>query len=488
MCCAQVQNAADIDAGTYTTNLTQGSLAAIQFSQATNTPVTSATVSLLPVNTTTAFPATVTSVAPFNIQFVVPAEVPLGPAQLIYKPGTQATQWTTVNIVPASLSLYRTGAVGPLIAQDVPASGPAYAIGLTTPAQPGNGVQLWGSGLGGTPQSQVQVTLGGVAQQVLYAGPASVYPELTQINFLVAPGTPDGCYVPLVVTYGKQSITSFLSKTSDGMPCHHPWGLSAQAMKLLDSGTGIEFGEIAMSTGIEAASANRASRQESAEVESNFLGAAQVAAYFTGAALNAAQPCSINSNTESAVSFLGGSFASAGATTLVNGNNTLALPWTGPQASDSPLSSLPPAVIAAGQWTWNTGSAPGAPRSISFPFVLSPPIQLAGGAPIEIDHTQNTTIAWNGAGYDSSAVLQLTLSVGPIAGVGVSCSVAAQAGSVTIPANLLANFSAGSSGVISVSVSENGPGIPAGNFAMDGSPFVALVLWSSTDMRPVDFQ
>lgn len=488
VCSAQVQNAADVNAGAFTTNLAPGSLAAIQFSQTTGTSVTSATVSLLPVNTTTAFPATVTSVAPFNIMFIVPPAMPSGPAQLIYKPGTQATQWTTVNIVPTSFSLYRTGSGGPLIAQDVPASGPAYPIGMTTPAQPGNGVQLWGTGLGSIAQGAVQVTLGGVAQRVLYAGPANVYPELTQINFLVAPGTPDGCYVPLVVTYGTQSATSFLSKTSDGMPCHHPWGLSVQAMKLLDSGTSIEVGEIAMSTGIEAASGERASRQESAQLTPDYLNAAQIAAYFTTSAPIATQPCSPSVAESGIIESIFGPAGPNGPTTLENANSTLTLPFTSPQGSDSALSNLPPPVIAAGAWTWNTASASGVPQQVSFPFALPPPVQLAGGAPIMIDRTQGATISWNGAGYDANAVLKLTLSTGPMALPALSCAVAAQAGSVRIPANLLVNFSAGNSGVLSVSVSENGPGIPAGDFVLDGSPFVALVLWNSTDARPVDFQ
>ena len=75
---AQVQNAADVSAGVYTTILAQGSLAVINYSQVTSTPVTSAAVSLLPVNSATPMPAQVTNVQPFTITFVVPRGLPTG--------------------------------------------------------------------------------------------------------------------------------------------------------------------------------------------------------------------------------------------------------------------------------------------------------------------------------------------------------------------------------------------------------------------------
>ena len=197
---AQVQNAADVGAGLYTTVLAQGSLAVINYSPATSTPATSATVSLLPANSTTPVPAQVLAVSQFTITFVVPNNVPTGFVQLIYKPGTQATQSTTVIVVPANLALFRSGPAGPLIAQDFNPDGTVVSNGLATPAQPGQPVVLYGTGLGSTPQSAVQITLGGVAQPVLYAGASPGQPGLNQINFQIAAGTPDGCYVPLTVT------------------------------------------------------------------------------------------------------------------------------------------------------------------------------------------------------------------------------------------------------------------------------------------------
>ena len=487
---AQVQNAADVGAGVYTTILAQGSQVVINYSPAASTPATSATVSLLPANSTTPFPAQVLGVSQFTITFVVPNNVPTGAVQLIYKPGTQATQSTTVIIVPANLALFRSGPAGPLIAQDFNPDGTVVLNGLATPAQPGQPVVLYGTGLGSAPQSAVQITLGGVAQPVLYAGAAPGQPGLNQINFQIAPGTPDGCYVPLTVTYGAQSLTSFLSKTSDGLPCHHPFQLSVAAMKLLDSRTSIQTGEIIMTTGIEAPSSDRASRQESAQFLPLFLNASQIANYFAGTTGSPAQPCTIAPSSYGfAGSFLSGGFdpSALGVMTLKHATSTLTLPWTSPPPADSPLNDLPPPVIAAGSWTASTSGGSILAAS-SFGFVLPPPIQIAGGAPLTLNRSQSQTIAWSGSGYDSSATLRLTLTAQYPGSPVLNCSVPAQAGGVTLPSNLLSQFTAGSAAAVSVSVSETGSGIPYADFSTSNGPLLTLVVWSSTDARPVDIQ
>jgi len=471
---AQVQNAADADFGGNTGVLAPGSRAVVGYIPNAGSAAGSATVFLLPVNSTTPFTAQVLSQSQNRIVFVVPNEMPLGPAQVIYKPAGQATQWTSVTIVPASLSLYRTGPSGPLIAPIVDLRGSGVASGLTRPAQPGFGVEIFGSGLGATPLSQIHITLGGVSQAVTYAAVPPQTPGIHQINFIVAPGTPDGCYVPLVVTYGTQSVSSFLSKTSDGKPCHHPWALSQQDLTTLDNGNGISVAEIQLTTGINAASSSRASRQESGQIIPRVLDAGQIAANFANP--YPAQPCGLVSPIGAAFfGALGGTPSSPGQ--LTHAGVTLFLPYTSSSLT-APIRDVPP-VIAPGLWTFLAGPA-------SFSFPLPPPIQLSGGAPITINHTQNSTITWDSSGYDTYATLHLSLksAAAPV----VSCTIPAQAGIVTIPPNLLASFIPGSVGVISVSVNETGAGIPSGQTILNGAPVLALAIWSSTDTRPVDFQ
>ena len=309
--------------------------------------MTSATVSLLPANSTTPIPAQVTAVDALVITFVVPASRAFpswAPRNFIFKPGNQTTQWTQQFFHRCPRTLFLSGASDrsdPLLAQNINPDGTPEPNGLASPAQPGQGVVLWGTGFGSTPQSAVQITLGGVAQTVLYAGAAPGEPGLNQFNFRIAAGTPDGCYVPLTLTYGTQSVSSFLSKTSDGLPCHHPFQLSVSAMKLLDSGAQLQTGEIALTTGIQAPASGRASRQESAQFLGLYLSASTIANYFIGAATTPAQPCAIGLSVGIVGAVLRGfDSTTLGTMTIQSSTSMLTLPWTPPQPTDSPLNAL----------------------------------------------------------------------------------------------------------------------------------------------------
>jgi uncharacterized protein (TIGR03437 family) len=479
---AQV-NAADFSAGVNSSILVPGSLATIN-----NPNATAATVAIRPTGVSAPIPAQVTSITPNLISFLVPSPLPAGDAQLIYKTGDQATQWTPVSISPSNLTLFRRGPIGPLQAQNIGADGTPSLNGLANPAQPGQPVVLWGTGLGSAAPASVQITLGGVAQTVLYAGAAPGQPGLNQFNFRVAPGTPDGCYLPLLVKYGANSVASFLSKTSDGQPCLHPFGLSVDAMRALDSGASISTGKVAMMTGIQAASADRASRQESAQAFNSTLSAGDVATFLGVTAGIPTEPCSVGGVSGA----FGTSLAIVNpfnlAITLQSATTTLTLPANIPPPLDSPLKSLPAPVIAGGKWTWNVSGGSSLAAS-SFDFVLPPPIQLSDGVPVTINRKLDRTITWDGSGFDANATLRLLLTeqknLSPI----LSCSIAARVGSVTLPANLLSQFDAGAAGALSVVVSQSGPGVPHGQFKLSsGNSLLILITWSSTDTRPVDFQ
>ncbi|HEX4274078.1 MAG TPA: hypothetical protein VHZ74_01925 [Bryobacteraceae bacterium] len=466
--------------------LAAGSIATVNFSSPASSIPASATVSILPAASTTPIPAQVLSVAPFTITFVVPLNTPSGDAEVIYKPGNQATQWSRISIVPASLSLFGTAPAGPLLAQNIQPDGTATLNGLATPAQPGQAVVLWGTGLGATPQSAIGVTLGGVAQTVLYAGAAPGQPGLNQINFQIAPGTPDGCYVPLTIAYGTRALISFLSKTSDGLPCRHPFDFSLDAMKLLDSGGSIQTAELTLSTAIQAPSSDRASYAENAQVLFPSLAAADMAAFFTFP--NPTQSCSTSSGSSGTIFASLFDPAAIGPSTLNNGASTLTLPWASPPSPDSPLSALPPPVLAGGKWTWTVSAGTVFPTS-SLGFTLPPPVQISGGAPLTFDRTRNQTVSWDGSGFDSAATARLSLIASYPGTPILSCTVPAQAGTITLPSNLLVQFNAGAIGSLSLSVSENGPGLPDSQFnASAGSPLLMIVRWAASDSRPVDFK
>ena len=84
------------------------------------------------------------------------------------------------------------------------------SIGLANPAQPGQFIEIVGTGLGANAQRIVpQLTLGGVQQNVTFVGAAPGEPGAMQINFQVSPATPDGCYVPLTLKLATSTLSSF---------------------------------------------------------------------------------------------------------------------------------------------------------------------------------------------------------------------------------------------------------------------------------------
>ena len=457
-----------------------GSLATINYFLGQIDTALPATVSLLPAGAATALNAQVVGVSPFSITFVVPADAPVGDAEIIFKPGGGATQWARATIVPASFALFGNGSTGPAIVQNIAADGTVTLNGLASPAQPGQAIVLWGTGLGATPSSSIQVTLGGVNQQVLYAGIAPGQPGLNQINIRVASGTPDGCYVPLVVRYGAQSTTSFLSKTSDGSPCHNPFGLSVGAMKQIDSGGTLPLTAFTLTSAIVAAAADRASRHESATVTSELLSASTLANYFVSSPLRAPVGCTNSAAFSGVVESVLFAGSPPSAYSLNSPAAALSLPWNSSDAGDAPLAKLPAAVLSGNLTLLGTNPP--------FSFTLPAPVEFGDTSPVIMDHTQDHTVIWNGSAFDSTATALLSLSSGAAAAPLVTCIASASAGTITIPAKLLAPFSAGSEGILSISVSETGSGIPHTEVQSQGTSTLLLMNWTSTDSRPVDFK
>lgn len=93
------------------------------------------------------------------------------------------------------------------------------------------------------------------------------------------------------------------------------------------------------------------------------------------------------------------------------------------------------------------------------------------------------TLTWNGAAFDSGAMLNAYLS-----GV-VSCTVPASSGTLTIPAALLGRIPANSLGTLSISVTESGRLTPHAQFRLqNGNTLLMVVNYSTGETMPVDLQ
>jgi uncharacterized protein (TIGR03437 family) len=461
-------------------------------------PPVTATLSIRPVGSNTAIPVTVTNAVAGAITFVVPAGVPIGGAELLYQIAGQPTQWTTVNVVQSSFAFFTIGPGGPAIAQTIASSGSLNNVGLTTPAQAGQSLVLTGSGLGYG--STVSATIGGISAPVISAGPGPTQAGHDEILLQIPPAVPDGCYVPVAFTYNQTTVTTTISKTSDGSPCQHPWQLSVSDMKTLDHGGYLADGVISLSTQLSVVISNAGSRNESASMSLGQFNASSIAAYFapapSGQGCTAPVPAGVGftyagflvPSPNPPVPDIGASVTlqtPTTAITLTGVADTSYYSTSLPPPMDGPISDLPVPVVAGGKWTFQSSGGADLLAS-SFGFTLPAPIQLAGGAPISVQRNQDQTITWNGAAFDAGATVSIVLSGSPAI---VSCTAPASAGTVTIPASLLAGYTGNTIGTLIINLNESGFFLPHAQFQLkDGSTLLMVVSFSSNDSRPAFFQ
>ncbi|MBS1826318.1 MAG: hypothetical protein JST93_13430 [Acidobacteria bacterium] len=157
----------------------------------------------------------------YRLEALLPAELPLGPAEAILTMDGKAMVPAAVSIVPTRFALLQE---------------PAFP--LMRPATPGTRVRVRGAGLGTASLAQVTVAIGGVTARPLSARPIAAEPGLDEVEFEV-PGNIllTGCYVPLSVSAGGQSTNTIpiaVSRTPG--PCAHRLGLTAEQMRRLDDG------------------------------------------------------------------------------------------------------------------------------------------------------------------------------------------------------------------------------------------------------------
>jgi uncharacterized protein (TIGR03437 family) len=450
------------------------------------------TLSIRPSGSNIPFKADVVTSAAGSVTFIVPPGLPAGGAEVEYKVGSQPTAWTNVNVVPASFEFFRIGPSGPVVAQSVASDGSLKPVGLATPAQPGQTVLLTGSGLGNA--TPFQISVGGLAATIVHPLTQRADPGYDRIFVQIPAGAPDGCYVPLTLTYNQTTVTTSISKTSNGAPCVHPFQLSTADLQTLDSAGSLSAAQTSINTSLQVATSDAAYRSESVSIQMSQLNAAEIAAYFQPAPSSS---CSLVQPSYPVAAYVNGNFGLSpvpdlgSSVTLQNGSTTLSLtglvyysPAGFPAATEGPLSNLPAPVISAGKWTWTSSGGPDLPAS-SFGFSLPAPFQLNSGAPVSLNRGQDQTLTWNGANFPAGAVFTASLS----GNVNVSCSAPASAGTLTIPASLLARFSSSFLGTLSIGVSQMGSSIPHALFKLkNGNTLLVFVSYSTGDTRAVDFQ
>jgi uncharacterized protein (TIGR03437 family) len=142
-------------------------------------------------------------VAPWQVNFQVPAGVAAGNAQVKVTSGTGVQTASNIPIAAAAPALFTLNGSGLAAAYADRVTGgtqviePAYALNgfgsySAAPMSVGSGTDqtylvLYGTGLEGVSTTAVTATVNGVNAPVVYAGPQGTFPGLDQVNLLVSP-------------------------------------------------------------------------------------------------------------------------------------------------------------------------------------------------------------------------------------------------------------------------------------------------------------
>lgn len=186
----------------------------------------------------------------FQIAGILPFETPAGPAQVtaVYQDRRSTpVEILVVDSLPGLFAISQQG-FGPGVIQNFlsPAEQPLNT--LTNPAQPGQYIILWGTGLGeASLGDDVHVRIGNMPLEPHYAGPAPDLPGVDQFN-VALPDNEEllrGCYVPVSVSAGGYTSGRVSVSIANGAgACDHPWRLPPETLEVLDAGGRIKTLEI----------------------------------------------------------------------------------------------------------------------------------------------------------------------------------------------------------------------------------------------------
>lgn len=172
---------------------------------------------------------------------VMPSEVPVGEAEIRVIFNGETSEPVTVAIVANSFGIFsaKSSGVGPGVVTNFISDAERPVNSSVAPADPGQVITIWGTGLMGMPgadavspleagavrdlQSTLQIAVlvgGSPVEQILYAGRSSEFPGIDQINVELAATTPAGCFVPvLAIVNGVPSNEVTIAVGSNGTTC-----------------------------------------------------------------------------------------------------------------------------------------------------------------------------------------------------------------------------------------------------------------------------
>ena len=189
----------------------------------------------------------------FQLAGILPFETPAGPAEItaVYQDRRSApVEILVVDSLPGLFAVSQQG-FGPGVIQNFVSPTEQPLNTLTNPAEPGQYIILWGTGLGeASLGDDVYVRVGNMLLEPRYAGPAPALPGVDQFN-VALPDSEEllrGCYVPVSVSAGGYSSGRVsVSIADDAGACDHPWQLPPETLEVLDAGGRIKTLEVFVS-------------------------------------------------------------------------------------------------------------------------------------------------------------------------------------------------------------------------------------------------
>jgi uncharacterized protein (TIGR03437 family) len=390
-----------------------------------------------------------------GVLVLIPSDTPLGHqtgVNVDYQfQGRNLTGTATVACVGSLFGFFTLGfGYGPALA----VQGNGQKNTFLHPALPGDIVSLWGTGMGDATPDQFTVLLGGHAAPVLYAGPAPGLPGVDQVNFLVPndPAIPDGCSVALEVDVANfRSNVSQLSKASSPGPCESGIGLSVDQLAQLDAGGTVDVVSFYIHSAVTLQRDGSFGRTESFSAFNDAFNARIIGPgplFADDVVYSCRRPPLVAPLAGADVVGQGGKADIGPIIVLTGPSSSDTVPGTlsqyvlnPPEGTPAPsLDGVSPSYFTPGTWQVTGGGNP-----IIGPYQsqinVPPTIQVTNYPDLQsIDATMDLLVQWNPAGYGSSDLVTLGVTIASLSAI--TCQAHATDGQITVPAKLIQSPSA----------------------------------------------
>jgi uncharacterized protein (TIGR03437 family) len=410
----------------------------------------------------------------------------------------QSSPPQTITVVPRSFGIASANSAGTGTAQATVGnvngglsltrftSGSVAFGGYTwtlTPAHPGDTLVLWGTGGGADPANDTggtsgdqtaagkfAVNVGGTSITPLYAGTASGYPGLWQINFTLPSAITPNCFTSAQVSAGGVlSNTVIIPIAATGQTTCAAPGVSPSTLATLDAGGNINFAGLSIGR-LNSYTGGVGTAIDLYGGPFSRFSAAEWLLEFSGATVG---PCNVLDETYAASAkeptqadvYLdaGASLGLSGPGIPAGGVVTPVASPTGPVYVNKPAGAT--GLVLGGSYTFTgTGGTQVGPFTVTatIPASFSVPNFTSLTA---VNRTQPFTVNWTGTGFDQVIIrIQSGLLTSTTThGVNLTCAVPAAPGTYTIPpaalAYLLPTSGTGSVGQFQVTTATNTGGI-----------------------------